>query len=322
LQESKSSYTISIVTPSYNQGQFLAETIESVLGQEGDFFLDYIVVDGGSKDNSVELMKKYEILLQREEWQIKCRGIEYRWLSEKDNGQTDAIVKGFRMAKGDVLAWLNSDDTYLPGVLQQAAVAFAKKPGATVLYGKSYFTDVEGKVIGKYPTEPFDVRRLAQFNFICQPSTFFSKHALDAVGGLDRGLHYVMDYDLWIRLARQFEFTYLPQYLSNYRLHEESKTISPKAALANSKEALEAVRKYYGWSPLNRVYMYCYHVLKSKLPSALTTFKLPLVFLSLPFALVKYVGMNKGIRLEDLKMITPSNIRKLFMDWIDIYKKY
>ncbi len=313
---------LSIITPSFNQGRFIEETITSVLGQEGDFFLDYIIVDGGSKDNSVELMKKYESILQRKEWPIKCRGIEYRWVSEKDNGQTEAIMKGFRMANGEVLAWLNSDDTYLPGVLQQAAAAFAKEPGAIVLYGRSYFTDVEGKVIGKYPTEPFDVRRLAQFNFICQPSTFFRKSALDAVGGLDRALHYVMDYDLWIRLARKFEFTYLPQYLSNYRLHEESKTISPKASLANHKEALEAVRKYYGWSPLNRVYMYCYHVLKSKMPSALITFNFPLIFLSLPFALVKYVSMNKGIRLEDLKMITPSNIRKLFMDWMDIYKKY
>lgn len=314
--------TLSIITPSYNQGRFIEETLTSVLSQEGDFYLDYIIVDGGSKDNSVEMMKKYESLLLRKAWPVRCRGIEYRWMSEKDNGQTDAIMKGFRMAKGEVLAWLNSDDTYLPGTLQKAAAAFAKESGTTILYGRSHFTDVEGKVIGKYPTESFDVRRLAQFNFICQPSTFFRKSALDAVGGLDRNLHYVMDYDLWIRLARQFEFTYLPQYLSNYRLHEESKTISPKAALANHKEALEAVRKYYGWSPLNRVYIYCYHVLKSKMPSALTKFNLFLIFLSLPFALVRYIGMNRGIRLEDLKMIKPSNIRKLFMDWMDIYKKY
>ena len=192
---------------------------------------------------------------------------------------------------------------------------------ATVLYGRSYFTDVEGKVIGKYPTEPFDVRRLAQFNFICQPSTFFSKHALDAVGGLDRGLHYVMDYDLWIRLAGHFEFTYL---LQSFRIQASRRVENdfPKSVPCHFKEALDMVRKYYGWSPLNRVYLYCYHVLKSKLPSVLTTFKLPLLPGPLPFALVKYVSMNKGIRLEDLKMITPSNIRKLFMGWIDIYKQY
>jgi glycosyltransferase involved in cell wall biosynthesis len=313
---------ISIVTPSYNQGNYLRETIESVLGQEGDFSLDYIIVDGGSKDQSVEIIRHYERQINEGVWPVKCREIRYRWLSEKDRGQTDALMKGFRMADGEIFAWLNSDDTYLPGALQQAAAAFAKGTGTTVLYGRSYFIDVEGKVIGKYPTEAFEVRRLAQFNFICQPSTFFRKSALDAVGGLDRGLHYVMDYDLWIRLARQFEFTYLPQYLSNYRLHEESKTISPKASLANHQEALEAVRKYYGWAPLNRVYIYCYHVLKSKMPFALAKFNFPLVFLSLPFALVRYVSMNRGIRLEDLKMIKPSNIRKLFMDWMDIYKKY
>jgi glycosyltransferase involved in cell wall biosynthesis len=310
------------VTPSYNQGQYLAETIESVLGQEGDFDLDYIIIDGGSADDSVEVIRRYEQLLNEGGWQVKCRGIRFRWVSEKDSGQTDAIMKGFRMAEGEILAWLNSDDTYLPGALKRAVDAFIREPEISVLYGRAYFTDAKGEVIGKYPTEPFNYRRLAAFNFICQPSTFFRKSGLHAAGGLDSGLHYVMDYDLWIRLARRFEFTYLPEYLSNYRLHEESKTISPKAALANHKEALEAVRKYYGWSPLNRVYLYCYHVLRSKMPAALTKFKLPLVILSLPFALVRYAGMNRGIRLEDLKMISPSNIRKLFMDWMDIYRKY
>jgi hypothetical protein len=131
-----------------------------------------------------------------------------------------------------------------------------------------------------------------------------------------------MDYDLWIRLAEKFEFTYLPEFLSNYRLHEESKSISPKAALANHKEALDTVGKYYGWYPLNRVYSYCYHVLKSKMPPAMTKFKFLLVVLSLPFALMRYVGMNRGIRVEDLKMIKPSNIRKLFKEWMDIYREY
>jgi glycosyltransferase involved in cell wall biosynthesis len=314
--------TLSIITPSFNQGRFIEETITSILSQEGDFFLDYIIVDGGSKDDSVELIKKYEALLQRKEWPIRCHGIEYRWMSEKDDGQTDAIMKGFRMAKGGVLAWLNSDDTYLPGALQKAAAAFAGGPGRTVLYGKSHFTNVHGEVIGKYPTETFDARRLAQFNFICQPSTFFKKSALNAAGGLDKGLHYVMDYDLWIRLSRKFEFTYLPEFLSTYRLHEESKTLAPKTSLANHKEALDAVRKYYGWAPLNRVYMYCHSLVKAKLPAAFSKLNFIVVLLSLPVALSTYVGMNRGIRLEDMKMIRPSNLRKLFRDWLDIYKDY
>ena len=314
--------TLSIVTPSYNQGRFIEETITSVLSQEGDFFLDYMVVDGGSTDTSVDLIIKYESLLQRKEWPIRCRGIEYHWLSEKDNGQTDAIMKGFRMAKGEVLAWLNSDDTYLPGALQTAADAFSKEPGITVLYGKCHFTDVEDKVIGKYPTEAFDVKRLAQFNFICQPSTFFRRSALDAVSGLDSDLHYVMDYDLWIRLAGNYQFTYLPEFLSTYRLHEESKTLSPKAALANHKEALDIVRKHYGWAPLNRVYMYCHALLQARLPAALGKSTVVLVLLSLPYAAACYLRLNRGIRREDVKLLRPSNLRKLFKTWTDIYKEY
>lgn len=322
MHELKSRFTISIITPSYNQGRFIEETLSSVLSQEGDFFLDYIIVDGGSKDDSIEIIKKYEDLLQRGEWPIKCRGIEYRWLRENDKGQTDAIIKGFHMAKGEVLAWLNSDDTYLPGALSKTAKVLTEEPGLSVIYGKTHFTDVKGTIIGKYPTEPFDYQRLAIFNFICQPSVFFKKQALSEAGGLDISLHYVMDYDLWIRMADKFEFRYVPEFLSTYRLHEESKTISPAAALANHKEALDAVVKYYGWSPLNRVYMYCHYLLKSKMPAALARFNFLIVVLSLPFAMARYVSLNRGIRFEDLKMINPSNIRKLFKDRMDIFKEY
>jgi glycosyltransferase involved in cell wall biosynthesis len=314
--------TISVITPSYNQGQFIAETIESVLGQEGDFYLDYIIVDGGSTDNSVEVIKRNDSLLREGKRTVKCRGINYRWISEKDEGQTDAIMKGFRMAEGEILAWLNSDDTYLPGALLKVAEIFASEPGVSVLYGKTHFTDEKGEIIGKYPTEPLDYRRLAMFNFICQPSVFFRRRAFEEAGGLDTNLHYVMDYDLWIRLGQRFAFRYLPEYLSTYRLHEESKTISPTVALANHREALETVRKYYGWAPLNRVYIYCHYLLKSKMSPALAKRNSLVVFLSLPFAMVSYVIMNRGIRLYDLKMINPANIRKLFKSLVDIYKEY
>jgi len=313
---------ITVVTPSFNHGRFLTETIESVLGQEGDFTLDYIITDGGSTDNTVEIIKKYESLLTRGEWPVRCREIQYRWLSEKDKGQTDAIIKGFRMARGEVLAWLNSDDTYLPGALARTVRMFTDDPNRSVIYGKTHFTDVQGTIIGKYPTEPFDYKRLATFNFICQPSAFFRKQALLDAGGLDMSLHYVMDFDLWIRLAAKFKFTYIPEFLSTYRLHEESKTISPAAALANHKEALDAVQKYYGWSPLNRVYIYCYQSVKSSLPHTIAKADLLVIFLSIPIALVKYIYLNKGIRMEDIKMMNPSNVRKLFMEWMDIYKEY
>jgi glycosyltransferase involved in cell wall biosynthesis len=311
---------VTVITPSYNQGRYIEDTIRSVLNQEGDFSLDYIIIDGGSTDNSVEIIRKYETLLHRGEWPIRCKGITYRWLSEKDKGQTDAIMKGFRMADGQILSWLNSDDTYLSSALTKAVDSLIRQPDVSILYGRSYYTNDEGAVIGNYSTEPFDLKRLAMFNFICQPSAFFRKSALTAVGGLDSGLHYAMDYDLWIRLGQRFEFRYLPEFLSTYRLHEESKTVSPAAALANHKEALDTVNRHYGWSPLNRVYMYSYYLLKSRLPASLAKLNLLLLCLSLPVAVVTYVRMNKGIRPADLKMINPSNMRKLFMDWQAINK--
>ena len=110
---------ISIVTPSYNQGEFLEETLVSVLSQEGDFFLDYLVIDGASTDGSLEIIRRYAELLEKDEWPVRCRGIRYRWMSEPDNGQSDALMKGFNLAEGEILAWLNSDDVYLPGALQK-----------------------------------------------------------------------------------------------------------------------------------------------------------------------------------------------------------
>ena len=120
----KTSMIFSIITPSYNQGEFLAETIESVIGQAGDFYIDYIVIDGGSTDNSVDVIRGYQASLNRMQWPIACRGITFSWVSERDEGQTDALMKGFGAARGEIFAWLNSDDVYLPGALQAVADQF------------------------------------------------------------------------------------------------------------------------------------------------------------------------------------------------------
>ncbi|HYA12953.1 MAG TPA: glycosyltransferase, partial [Syntrophales bacterium] len=138
------SIVFSIVTPSYNQGEFLSETIESVISQEGDFLIDYIIVDGGSTDNSVAIIRHYDALLQKGEWRISCRGITFRWHSEVDQGQTDALMKGFSVAKGEILAWLNSDDTYLPGALQAVAGFFRDQPDTGLMYGDALYCDRRG----------------------------------------------------------------------------------------------------------------------------------------------------------------------------------
>jgi glycosyltransferase involved in cell wall biosynthesis len=312
--------TISVITPSFNQGKFLEETILSVIGQEGEFYLDYTIVDGGSTDSSVDIIRKYDTLIREGRYPIRCRDIRYRWVSEKDAGQAHAINKGFEMADGTILAWLNSDDVYLDRTLKKVVDTFEQNTGPDVVYGKAHFIDSAGGIIGKYPTGPFTYRMMAAFNYVCQPSVFFRKEVLDKTGPLNQELKFVMDYDLWIRMAVHFNFTYLPEFLSSYRLHEESKTISEAVAFSNHEECLKTVMRYYNWAPFNRVYGYCYHMIKYRMPLIRPRFVL--VLLTLFFSAAKYLQINKGIRLDDLRMINSGNVKKLSKDWIDIFKDY
>jgi len=309
---------MSIVTPSYNQGGFLAETIESVIGQEGDFVLDYIIVDGGSTDNSVAIIKHYDALLQNGEWQVKCRGITFRWLSERDKGQTDALMKGFRMATGEVLAWLNSDDTYLPGALQTAAGFFHGHPETGLLYGESHYCDTAGRIIGRYRTEEFDFEILAWFNFICQPSTFFRRDVFEAVGRLDETLHFAMDYDLWVRIGTRFPCRYLPQFLSKYRLHEASKTINDQTLISNCEEGLAVAIRHFGWAPLTRIFTLCRTTSKTCLPHFLSSSKLMVMVAAILCTIASSFRLNRGFNHNDLKLLSRENFRKLFKSRLEI----
>ena len=309
---------LSIVTPSYNQERFIEETIKSVISQEGDFNIDYIIVDGKSTDGSVEIIRKYDTLLKQGKWPVKCRGINYRWVSEPDDGQSDAIAKGFRMAEGDVLAWLNSDDVYLSGTLQKVVNYFSNHTDAVFVYGNTYFIDEEGKVIGEALAEPFDFLKMAVRTLFSQQSSFMKKKAYDDSGGLDTSLRYVMDYDLWVRMAKKYKLDCMPEFLALFRLQEKSKTVSSGEALAFSREYLMNIQKHYDWAPLNRVYGYCYSLAKDRLPKAVAGVAPLVVIVALLITVVKYVRLNKGIRLEDIKMINLRNFRKLFKDWSEI----
>lgn len=304
---------ISIITPSYNQGQFLAATIESVLGQEGDFFLDYIVVDGGSTDDSVGIIKSYERALKEKTWPVKCRGLNYRWRSEQDEGQSDALMKGFRLAEGEILAWLNSDDLYLPGALQAASSFLRDNPGIALLYGDAYNCDTDGNIVGRYPVVESAMADLAYSNFICQPSTFFRKRAFEEVGGLDPSLHYGMDFDLFAKIGQKFSCGYLPRVLSAFRLHDSSKTMRDDVLHANLEETLLLAYKHFDWAPVNRIFASCYYYSLAHFPRPLVKLRFP-VAAAVLWTFFRYLRLNRGLRRQDLQLLNMENFKKLFKE--------
>lgn len=309
---------ISIVTPSFNQGAFLAETIESVIGQGGDFAIDYIIVDGGSGDNSVDIIKKYDALLRTGEWPVACRGITYRWVSERDKGQTDALMKGFHRSEGEILAWLNSDDTYLPGALQAAATFFRGSSNTGVMYGDANYVDAEGAVVGSYRTDAFDLDTLASANIICQPAAFFRREAFEEVGGLDEALGFVMDLDLWIRIGRRFPCRHVPHLFATYRLHETSKTINNETLFKNSEEALGVTIRHFGWAPLTRIYTSCRVLCQDRLPGLLRHNRLICAAAAVACSIMRSLYLNRGIHRNDLKLLNRGNFRKLLKDRVEI----
>ena len=223
--------TISIITPSFNQGQFIEDTIKSVLIQDGDFRIEYLIIDGGSTDNSLEIIKKYDNLLKEGAWQVKCQSIDYKWISEKDRGQTDAINKGFKMATGDIVAWINSDDYYFPGVLNRVAELFRRDLNVDVLYGDCVFVDEKGQFLRYFTeVEDFNIHRLLNYSdYIMQPTTFFKRSALEKVNYLNEELHYTMDWDLWCRLGKSgSKFKYMMSPIAVNRDYELTKTSTGK----------------------------------------------------------------------------------------------
>ncbi|HWS23040.1 MAG TPA: glycosyltransferase family 2 protein [Anaerolineales bacterium] len=204
----------SIVTPSFNQAAYIEATIQSVLEQDYQH-VEYIIIDGASLDGSVDVIKKYEKKLAA-------------WISEEDNGQTDALNKGFHLATGDIFAWINSDDTYEPGTFKAVAEFFERNPEIGMVYGDAHFIDDEGKRIGKFPAAQTDYARLrAGYVHIPQQAAFFRAEVWKKVGPLDPDFYFAMDYDLWIRIAKIAKIVYLPgKFWANFRLHTQAKTIS------------------------------------------------------------------------------------------------
>lgn len=204
---------VTIVTPSYNQAEFLEKTILSVLAQDYPN-IEYIVIDGGSTDKSLEIINKYS------------SDIQY-WVSEKDQGQTSAINKGFEKANGKYIAWLNSDDTYEPNAVTFAVDYLENNADVGLFYGDADFIDVNDNFIGKFPAAQTNYKKLRQgYVHVAQQSAFWKKSLWDQVGPLDESFYFAMDYDLWTRLAKVSKVKYIAKTLANFRLHGDSKTIS------------------------------------------------------------------------------------------------
>ena len=200
---------VSIITPSFNQAAYLEQTINSVLNQ--DYLnIEYIVVDGGSTDGSPAIIKKYADKLAY-------------WVSEKDHGQADAINKGFAHATGDIVAWLNSDDYYLPGAVSAAVKKFEEHPDVALVYGNMLAVDEYEKTFNTLTYKQLTLEDLLCFQIIGQPAVFMRSPALQSAGGLDPTFHFMLDHHLWIRIARQGKIRYVNQTWAAARYHPEAK---------------------------------------------------------------------------------------------------
>ncbi|WP_346289832.1 glycosyltransferase family 2 protein [Sphaerothrix gracilis] len=216
---------ISIVTPSYNQGEFIEETIRSVLLQNYPK-IEYIVIDGGSSDRTLEILEKYN------QW------ISY-WVSEPDQGPADAINKGWKRAAGSILAYINSDDAYLPDALFVAAQAFLENPEAAVVCGNEVRIDKHGFLTGKSDAKDISYLSLLNLEFIPQPATFIQRKALEAVESINSKISYIFDFELWIKIARHYPIKRVDYYMAATRWHEQ--TITTKQRLKVGQELVNLI---------------------------------------------------------------------------------
>lgn len=222
--------TFSIITPSYNQAPYIEATIQSVMAQDYPH-LEYLVIDGGSTDGTIDLLRQYESHL--------------RWVSEPDKGQADAINKGFRQSTGEIVTWLNSDDLYLPGALHHVAHFFSQQPEVDVVYGDYYLVDQSGCLLATRREISFNYDILLYgLNYISQPATFFRRRVFDRVGYLDDALHYGLDWEYWLRIASHGgRFAHIPHYLAAARWHAKAKTLLAPPAMQVEHEAIRT--KYW-----------------------------------------------------------------------------
>ncbi|MBI5085917.1 MAG: glycosyltransferase [Acidobacteria bacterium] len=217
--------------------RFLPEAVESVLAQDVPN-LEYTVLDGGSDDGTVELLRSY--------------GTRLTWRSEKDEGAAEALRRGFAAASGSILGWLNADDVLLPGTLRAVLTAFEQHPGAVAVYGGGWWVEEDGTRWKPYPVSPDAAAMLNRECLICQPACFFRAAAYRACGGIDASLKSAFDYELWMRLSRLGPFVHVPGEWAHSRMHGSNKSLGQRGEVF--REAMAALERHYGYVPFQWVY--------------------------------------------------------------------
>ncbi len=281
--------SISVVIPSLNQGQYIEETILSILGQWYPN-LEIIVIDGGSTDNTIEILKKYS------------GQISY-WHSKRDNGQADAINQGMNMSSGDILCWINSDDMYLPGTLLDVGRKFSRYTDQNhLIYGAAVSIDQsEGELwSAALSGAPFDASTLTYFDFIVQPSSFWTRKLWQRSGQLNTDYEYVFDWEWFIRASKIVQFEYVPKFYSLYRYHSFHKTGVGNAE--RRKEILDIVRKFSSdyWINLN-IEVEKYYLQIKKRSKFLDSLKIPKKHVLLPLFFPRI--MSKLKKNQDLHKV-------------------
>jgi glycosyltransferase involved in cell wall biosynthesis len=238
---------ITVVTPSFNQGRFIRRTIESVLSQNVPG-LEYLVFDAVSTDETAAVLREYSGRLTA--------------TIARDTGQADAVNKGLRAARGDIIGWLNSDDVYYPCALTRVLEIFAANPWIDVIYGDADHIDEHDSVMEAYYTEPFDYERFKDVCFLCQPAVFFRRSVVERYGLLDAGLRYCMDFEYWLRILADKPPFFLRRRLAGSRLYAQNKTLGSREAV--HREILQMLKQKFGEPPIRWVYNYGHAVLAER----------------------------------------------------------
>ncbi|MGQ0604260.1 MAG: glycosyltransferase family 2 protein [Anaerolineales bacterium] len=256
----------SIVTPSYNQAAYIGETIESVLSQAGEFEIEYFIMDGGSTDGSVEIIKSYAERLARGEYPLRCVRATLVWVSQKDKGQSDAINRGLQRATGEVASYINSDDAFCDEAFARVLQGFAARPEADIIYGDGDVIGAAGELQWEWLSRPYDHGVMTSYhfwwndftNYIMQQATFWRRSVMERIGYFDENFHYAMDAEYWIRAGHHgLHLHHLPHKLGRFRLIAGTKSLSSPTVFWG--DYLEIFRRYRDGQPLDRFFAYYFY---------------------------------------------------------------